>query len=493
MGRPEAVIVSQFKGVHRPGLTTRITTRRILDEPREIYNMHLTDDGHLYIPECPDVLYDFSIDGNIQTIHYVENPRGVVVQMDAGKIFHIGIDPATGAYDPAVIDPTHIATMPAGEEQWNIWVNGTLDYFLMGYLPRGSAGPTDGQTWKVSGTHLVLTVENITATVEAASWSTLYKGRRFWVKRGRQVWFSALNEYDAPAEADATFTISGDDAGNGFVDNPGFVAGMSAWEDVLVFFLTGSVWIITGSDPDTYNLRQVQTMVGNTNPWTLMRTDGGVITLGGSNLNNPGIYLFTGSQAQKLSDTVDDWMLNVGRATATLSGGRYIFGCSRANADSRQFMILDMRTHQWVAFDGYIDGTAAVKGSTLYVSKEGILYSINGEIFPRCPGRSARITLGYQDDENPSGLVRYLGVKVAGRMWGTGGTLTVMASTPDGVVISDPQVIPDDVFDNFVIPLNIRGAAIEIQLEFTIDDDTELLIENLQVILSRKGEKVSRA
>jgi hypothetical protein len=235
-------------------------------------------------------------------------------------------------------------------------------------------------------------------------------------------------------------------------------------------------------------------MVGNRFAWTLVRTDEGVLTVGGTNLNNPGLFLFTGSNAVKLSDNVDDWMLSHGKLSATVSAGRYILGTSRSGADNRQFMILDLRSKQWTAFDGYILGTACVRGTILYVSENGILYESSGEIFPRCPGRGARITLGYQDDENPSGLVRYLGLKLAGRFWGTGTpTVTVTASTPDGQVVSGPHDIPTDVFDNLVVPLNIRGAGIELDVEFTpADDDNEILIENLQVITSRKGEKVSR-
>lgn len=493
----EALVVPRFQGISRPGLTSRISTRQMLDTPREMYNFLLTEDGHLYMPEAPAApLYDFSADGRIRNIFYVETPRGIVVQMTNGKIFHIGIDPADGSYDPDPISPTLLATMPAGEEQWNLWVNGTrAGYFLMGYAPRGSAGPaTDGKTWKVAGTHTSPTVTDLTASVVSASWSTLYKGRRFWVKRGRQVYYTALNQYDQPHGVDDTFTISGDDAGNTAIDNPGFVRGMSAWEDVLVFFLGGSVWVLTGAGPDTWKLRQVQTIVGNSNAWTLVRNDEGVLTFGGTNLNDPGVYIFTGSSATKISERIDDWMRSTGQLSATMSAGRYILATSRSDPAERQFLLYDIGSRQWVAFDGWVYGTAAVYGSTLLINNDGVLYRHAKEIFPRCPGRGARVLLGYQDDENPAGMVRYLGVKLAGRKWGTGTpTVTITATTSEGSVVSGPHDVATDVFDGLVVPLNIRGSAIELLLEFTAaDDDNELLIENLQVITSRKGEKVSR-
>lgn len=487
----EALVVPAFKGIHRPGLTGRITTRRVLDEPREIYNFHLTDDGHLYMPAAPNLVHDFSADGDIQTIHYLENPRGIIIQMSNGKIYHYRLLAPTNE-PPVPAEITLLATIDPAETEWNIWVLDAGSYGLMGYCPRGSAGAgPDGDMWKIAGTPPTAT--SLRSTVGRASYSTLFKGRRFWVTRGRQVWFSPLNQYDQPAEDN--FTIGGDDGGNGYEDNPGFVQGMIGWEDVLVFFLTGSVWILTGGGPETWNLRQVQTMAGNSSSWTLMRTDDGVLTYGGGNLNDPGLYLFTGNNAVKISDVVDDYMRSIGHATATICGGRYVLGTSRAGADNRQFLLYQLKTKQWTAFDGFVKGTAAVMARRLYINGGGILYRIDQEIFPRAPGRGARITLGYQDDENPSGLVRYLGVKLAGRKWGTGvPTVTVTATTPDGSVTSAPQNIGTDVFDNIVVPVNVRGAGVELTLEFTpAADDNELLIENVQVILSRKGEKVSRA
>jgi len=45
-----------------------------------------------------------------------------------------------------------------------------------------------------------------------------------------------------------------------------------------------------------------------------------------------------------------------------------------------------------------------------------------------------------------------------------------------------------------VVPVNARGAAIELLIEIeNTSASTEVLFENLQVITSRKGEKVSRA
>ena len=499
MSKVEALIVSKFEGIFRPGQTGRTSRRRRMDAASEMYNFLINDDGHLHMPPASELFYTFGTAVEVLSIHYVEDPRGMVVQLSDGKIYHFGIEPATSALvEPA--SPTLLATIPAAENDgWKIWVNSVNQgYFLMGYAPRGSAGSVDdGKTWKVAGTYLVPTTTDISSTVVVnASYSTLYKGRRFWARRGRQVYFSSLNEYDQPAGADDTFTISGDDAGSSSNDNPGFVSGMVSWENVLIFFLNGSVWMLTGSSPDTYQLSQMQTMVGNAfnQSWTLMRTDYGVLTFGGTSLNNPGIYLFTGSNATKVSRPINDWMSWRGRLYGALSRGMYILASSRSDETERQFLLYNLETQQWVAFDGYVYGVATVRNNEIFIGSEDKVYLARSETFPRKPGRGARIRIGYEDEENPSGLNRYISVKLAGRKWGTGSpTITVTATTSDTTYTSPAVVIPSDVFESMVIPLNIRGAALELDIVVTpVNDDNEVLLENIQVVLSRKMHKASR-
>jgi hypothetical protein len=500
----EGYVVNQFRGISRPGLTDRISSRRQLDTPTEMYNFHLTRDGHLYMPVAAELVHDFSAEGVIRSVHYIETPRGLIVQMSSGKIFHIAIEPpssTTFALDGSGnLIIKHVATMGVGEEEWPLWVNGIGigGGTLMGYAPRGTAGPDgDGRTWLLDGPFDDPVTTDLTATVTpTASYSTVYKGRRFWVKRGRTVYFSELNDHTSARPSDNTFRISGDDAGESWLNNSGFVQGMVSWEDVLVFFLSGSVWMLTGSSPENYALRQVQTITGNRAAQTLARTDEGVITFGGNNLNAPGVYLFTGSNAVLLSEAVGDYMQSMGSIrSATISGDRYIISSGRSSPDGRQFLIYDLRTQEWTAFDGFVRGAATTQSSRIVVSGEGKLYRNTGIIFPRAPGRGARYISGFEDEGNPTGLVRYLALKVSGRRYGTGSpTITVTVRTDRGTYASAPVVIPNDVFEGLVVPLNVRGSAVRIELEITpANDNNEVLIENLQLVMSRKGEKVSRA
>lgn len=496
----EAIVVSRFAGLDRRGQTGRTSTRRQLDRASEMYNFHITDEGFLHMPAAAAVFYQFAAGAEILSIHYVETPRGIVVQLADGSIYHFGIDPNTSELiEPPA--PVLLATIPAAENGgWKVWTNSTgQGYFLMGYAPRGSAGSDgDGRTWKVDGTHDAPTTTDISATVEVnASYSTLFKGRRFWARRARQVYFSPLNAYDQPATAETTFTISGDDVGNTFVDRPGNLSGMVSWEDVLIFFLNGSVWSLAGGSPETFRLQQVQTIVGNAfnEAWALVRTDDGVLTYGGGNLNAPGVYLFTGANATKVSEPINDWMRSRGRLFATVSGNAYVLASSRANADERQFLIYSLTNGTWVAFDGFVYGVATVRGGEVFIGSEETVYLTSNAVFPRAPGRAARIVLGYQDDQNPSGLARYLALKISGQKWGAG-AVTVQATVRTGDTSKTSEIIdlPTDVFDNVVIPLGVRGPAAEIELTITpASDDNEVLIENLQLVASRKGEKVSRA
>lgn len=506
MGQLEAAIVPQFQGIRQPGMTGEVTRRYDLATPTWIYNFHHTSDGDLYMPSAAELVHDFANESGedenseIISVHYIEAPRGLVVQMDSGQIFHVAIQPPSEVnfgLDGGNLIIKKLAQMGTGEEQWPIWVNGAGSYSLMGYAPRGTAGPdTDGKTWKIHGSWDDPEVTDLTTTVTpTASFSTFYKGRRFWVKRGRNVYFSDLNTFDEARPEDNEFRISGDWSGLDHLTNPGFVRGMVAWEDILVFFLGGSVWALSGSGIDTYQLRQVQTIAGNLNDRLLNRTDEGILTVGGNNLNNRSLYLFTGSRAVDLGEDVQQLFKSLGSPRgASISAGKYVMSVGRANEAHRQFMIYDMRTQRWTLFDGFVRGCVLTQPGRIVTTEGPNLYRNTQEIFPRKPGRGARYISGFQDDSNPSGLLRYSAIKLTGRRWGGGSpTLTVTIRTDTSTVVSDPQVIPTDEFDNFVIPLNVRGAAIQVELEITpANDDTEVLIENMQLIFSRKGEKVSR-
>lgn len=495
----EAVTIAGFQGLDVRGRGALRSERAPLNTPRELVNFHVDENEHLYMPRAVDnLIYDFGSDRWVRSMHYLEGPRGLIVQLDDGDIYRIpmALD-GSGIIEPITAQP--LVSMPSGEDTWNIWVNGCGSYGLMGYKPRGSAGPaTDGKTWQLEydgdeGDPLAVT-DISGGDVPEASYSMLHKGRRFTVGRGRDVEFSDLNQYVTFGE-DSTFKVSGDDAGTGRRDNPGFVQGMVSFEDTLTIFLSNSVWLLTGSTPENFRLRQVQTTIGNARSWTLERTEQGVLTYSGSQIQDRGVYLFTGNGAQKVSTPVDEFFRSLRPNVATFSADRYILAMNQSELDDTQLLIYDLGGRRWTTMDGYRKG-AVTQGGSLLISDQGAIYSLapNDSLVRRAPGRGARVTLGWHDDRNPTGLVRWVGLKLSGWTEGSGSvTATLTVKTPNGGEKIESTTLPSGVFDGHVMPLNIRGSAAEFTLELNpSSDDMHALIESIQLVNSRKGEKVSR-
>lgn len=505
MGEVVAANVTGFTGIRQPGPTGLITERRHLSEPRELVNMHLTNEGHLFMPKAAFEVWDMSgedgedTDSRIMGVHYLGSPRGLIVQSSTGQIFHVSMEPPSSTAFPDPMIVTKIADMGTGEEDNPIWVLSTSEgYGLMGYAPRGSAGPdTDGKTWRVYNDWDDPLVEDLTATVTpTASYSNFFKGRRFWTKRGRTVFYSEIDDPTSERPENNSFVVGGIDAGDSPLTNLGYVQGMLSWEDVLIIFLSGSVWTLTGATPETWVLRQNMTITGNITARTLTPTDRGVLSYGGDNTNNPGVYLFTGNQAHLISDKIGQYLLNMGSvSSATVASGKYIISTGRGGVGNRQFLVFDITDEEWSVFDGFERGTVLTQSGLVDVSGEYVLYRSTDQTFPRYPGRGGRVVLGYHDDDHVTGWVRFLGVKVNGRKSGTGTpTITATITTSEGDTVTPSAIdLTDDVFEGLVIPVNLRGHGLEIELQVNpADDDNEVLIESVQLVMSRKGEKLGR-
>lgn len=496
----EALIVPSFKGLRVPSRSSIRSDRRELDAPRELINFHVDETGLLNLPPATRTLiHDFGLGhAPILTVAYTENPTGLIVQTST-EIYYL--DRMGPNVDPLFPYPKLVAT-PA-DPTVPIWVNNTTNATYLGYQNRGS-GTSVQETWKIeyAGTapHTDLTVTDLSATQPGASASVLYKGRRFVVGRGRTVKFSDLNAYETFG-VDSEFTLSGDDAGVDFQSNPGDVQGMVSYEDLLVIFCSRSIWILTGSGPETYQLRQIEAPVGCTNQWTIARTPQGLVFLAGNHLGDLGIYLFTGSGVRKLSAPIEELFRNTAGVVTNdpLRGlywaGRYLLSVPRT-AFSRELYALNIETGEWTTFDGYdAQGPAlGTRGQTLYVSDDNTLYSVDSRVPPRAPGTTGRLTLGWSDDQRPAGQARFLAVKVTASASSAQGSLSLTASVPGGGTVTTAKDIPTDAYDALVFPIKLRGHAIELDFTLTpFDDDQEVLIEHVELIVSRKGEKISRS
>lgn len=494
MGQVQAEVITHWNGIDQRGESLR-TTRAGLQDPREIVNFILDGNGHLFMPRAVNTLiHTFTGEGSILSLRYVAYPDGLVIQTET-KIWYLQRGETTPVLVGTPDDP-----------EWRIWALSGPDVSYVGYAARGTS--SGGQTWKLEpdGSGGVTITELTDQPV--ASFSTFYKGRRFVMDRGREILFSELNQLETFLE-DNVFNIAGDDGGNSLMANPGFVKGMVGWEGFLTIFLTGSIWILTGSSIENWQLRQAETTVGNTSEWTLVASEMGVFSYGAGNLKNDNFFMFTGNRAVNISKNitplVPPWLtgLNdierVPRPKAANHYDRYIVALGNPNANDIQLLVWDMQTEAWTSFDGFVKSEfePAALGA-FYANGLGLYFAEEAQTIQRASGRSARVVMGWHDEGHTSGLSRILGVKLSGKKSGTGSpTVTISATVPGTgapVATSSAVALTDDVFDGILLPVNIRGKAAEITLTVTpANDDNTVLIESLQLVTSRKGEKLSRA
>jgi len=490
----EATLVTSWQGLDTRGKDLR-THRRELNVPRELVNFMLDENGHLYMPPAnAQLAYTFpSDDGRIESIRFLENPRGYIIQT-LKRLYWFNL-PGAGSWSPSDLNVQTLVNDIGDLANYRIWALSSGGYGLVGWTSRGS-GPHDGNTWKIEGDGPEdVTITDVGSQVPRegqASYSALHNGRRFFVVRGRRVYFSELNEHLTFGE-DNEFTVGGDDGGNTFIDNPGFVQGVVSWRDNLYLFMQGSVWALNGAGPDSWTMYRLPVIEGNASPWALVPTSEGIYTFAGRNLSNLGVYLFSGTHAQKVSEPVDE--LIAGRLSATHQWGYYILSTAQTGEDDIQLLLYDPGRQTWMSYDGWV--RAEVCASTDPAIADGLnlwIVEPNSQIIPRKSGRGAYITMGWADDGHPTGHVRFLAAKVSGKKSGGTPTLRVTARTPNGgIVVSDDHPLTTDTFDGMVIPINLRGHAAEMTLEVIPDtDDDTVLIESFQLIHSRKGEKVSR-
>lgn len=503
MGKVDSLLVTSFKGVDVRSQAHLRTERSQLDTPRELVNFHVDSRGNLFLPRADATqIHDFGANGPVVRMTWCY--AGIIVQTVTGVyLLEYG---TVGGVDAMFPDPpVLLQTLDTGEVP--IWVNsvGTTIYF--GYSTRGAMADA-GATYKAvpdgSGGWTVTDISANDPLTGKVSLSVMFKGRRFIAGRGEQIYYSDLNDPETFG-VDSTFEIGGDDGATSFDEYIGTIQGMYTWEDVLVFFMRSTVWVLTGGGPDTWNLRQVQTTYGSSGPWTLARMEPGLFRyyqLKG----DPGIFVFQGSTSRKVSDQIDPYLEgfspndvpkgNPYSWQATTWSERYYLALSKDLASDIQVLCFDVGTSQWTTFDGFTQGCLCNDQNGMLFSVGNVIYNAReSDLLPRAPGRTGKITLGYFDQDNPYGMFRTMAVKLMARGEATGvGTcdVTMTASLPDGTGTSETKALDFDSYDSLVFPIDIRGQSVEIEFSFDADDDVSVLVESVELVISRKGEKVSR-
>lgn len=502
MAKVNSLIVTQFNGVDRRSQANVRSVSSNLDTPKELINFHVDSNGHLFLPRADGTLiHDFGVDGPIVRMTWCR--VGVVIQAATGVYLleygTVGGDDAQFPNPPVLLQTLNTQMVP-------IWVNSVDLNIYFGYATRGALTGA-GATYKAepdgTGGWTVTDISTSDPLGGEVSMSVMFKGRRFIAGVGRAIHYSDLNAPEIFG-TDSNFDIGGDDGATSFDEYIGTIQGMYTWEDVLVFFMRSTVWLLTGSSPETWNLRQVQTVYGSSGPWTLARMEQGLMRyyqLKG----DPGIFLFQGSGSQKVSDQVDEFFEgfspnlvpkgNPYSWQATSWSERYYLAVSSDTAADLQIFCFDAGTGQWTTFDGFTKGAICNDQNGLFFSIGDVVYRAEkSELLPRAPGRNGKIILGYYDQDNPYGMVRFLGVKVQARYEATGAgtaSITCKATVPDGPSVSDTKEIDPDSYDSMVFPIQLRDHAIELSFTVAADDDVSVLIESIELVISRKGEKLT--
>lgn len=503
---PELMVVDQFKGMRR-GLRTALarSERRELDEPRDLRNAIIDEFGSLWIPSAPEEFHTFSDDTDrINLIANITNPETAILYQVGTELYYWRTD---GSNDTM----TSIVDVATEDPLWVVEFGGTL-YF----------GTVD-DTWKVEDDSWSATkLDN--SEVHPGFHSYMYKGRRFVVERSNTIWFSELNEPEEFGE-ESFFVVGGEQTGGSWSVDPGSVVCMSEYDDYLAIFCTQSIYLFSGTTEDTFQLRRSNSLVGAWARDSVVRVESGILFFGGTPRGELGVYIFTGGGSELVSEGLTAFFRRWGQvgqldgesifeqATKYVHAVRwndnYILAGDAlrtpdlAGDDSREVFAYNFKTGAWTTFDGWRPGPRIglarnnPDNDALHITKGLTVYSTR-DAFARAPGERARAVLGWSDHGHPAGHHRFIAVKLSG--WKIGETdpvtVTLKARTrsdEDSVEIT--RDLKDNIFENVVFPINLRGNGIELEFTFDFaesDDNAEALIEQVQLIRSTKGEKVSR-
>jgi hypothetical protein len=523
---PQSAIVPAFKGLlagRRKGL---ISERRPLDTPRELLNLLVDDDGHLWMPPAP-VRIDSTVPGSGEIVQILWTVVGSTLVQRGTKVY------ASNRLAGSVTHPEQWVFLADVGSELPVWVtnHGYSDPNIEEWVYFGNRSGT----WKYRFTSdTTATVTNLTTPLAGFhGWaSTMHLGRRFVAGGGlpgqqnnQRVYFSGIDQPETFDEEDF-INVGGGSTGKDSSSFPGEVTGFAIFEHTLLIVCAGSLWTLTGSSVETFHLRRIVGDIGSQGRTGLHyhTVPDGMLFLGGERAGEMGVYLFTGGSARKVSSDIDAFFQRwqseyddlpavgdqapyvrvrheIGRwANAVRFRGFYVLSFGPADPD-RQVYVYNLRNRAWSTFDGWGPGPALGVQHDYYMPQRVLIGkgdTVHESLapFPRASGRPAKFTIGWSDEERPAGLVRFLGVKVRGWKQGSGvPTLKITARTDlsDPTEVSVTSALPNGVFENLILPINIRGAGIELDFEITpANDNNEVLIEGLELIMSRKGDKLSR-
>lgn len=489
---PQSEMVDVFEGLrYGRDPVPAFSPRGPLDTPRELLNFLHDEHGQLWLPKpAANPWYTF---GAGTQIRHVANVAGVNI----GTALLVQVDNVLHIIDTSVSGATPVQLISdVGSDR--IWVNAMDTAVYVG---------TQINTWKITKSAGVFSATALGSAVPHGFHSVNYRGRRFVLRRNTSVYFSGINQPETFA-ADDTFQVGGDQTGGSWSVHPGSLVAAVEHENILLLFLTQSVWALTGDSPENFNLRRTAAKHGCWARDTLVSTDDGILFLGGTPNGEMGVRLFTGNQSLPVGEEIGgyfrDWSMVSGdfteanrRFTAVRWRNRYILTARGPVAD-RSVFVYDLGQRKWSTFGGWSQGpalglvrsNATGPGLDRLLMTNGLALYLTEQPIMRAPSAPAgKVTVGWHDQGRPAGHVRFLGLKVGAWQATAPGNLSVTASVPGANKLAVKSATTD-IHNHAVVPINLRGKAV--LLELSLESTDEALLEHLELITSRKGEKLSR-
>ena len=483
--------------------------RRRLDTPRLLCNMLHTDKGSLWLPPAPTLMIDtVAGTGDIYKIVQTFDPGNTIVVQRGTTLSAYDIDGqgGQGGFPWTTADETF--TLTDDEKCWALVYDSAL------YMGNST------QTVKLTKSGGVFTFTNLTGVPHGYQ-SMNYRNRRYVVERvfgtaggtDQRLHYSDIGDAETYG-ADSFIDIEAYYEGDSWENALGSPVAAHPFSDVLALFLTQGIVRFTGTDPLTnFTLRPSTSQVGLWLRDTVSHIEPGILFFGGTPRGEFGVYLWRGNSSQLVSRQINGYLREWVEGTqifsedlgaATVWRNNYICALDVGeSAGHPTIFVYNWIDQRWSTFDGWVRPTVALgrAGSDNLLIADGNgtdkVYWTRDPMVRKETTTQGRFLVGYEDEEQPSGWVRYLKVRLTVQAKAAGGTgidvdLTATNTSGDSVGPITRSITTDGQH-TLDFPLRFRGNAID--LDFTVSPsaaDHELTVQNLELVQSRKGLKVAR-
>lgn len=504
--------VTAFKGLQYGAHDTgnhSTSVRRPLDTPRRMTNMMYGENGELWMPPAfQDTGARLGGTGDSTLLVNFNSPGN-------GLLAQKGTTISVWADENFNTTPDETQTLSSSDK---VWVASYDGFLLFG---------NSSQTFRLERSGGAFVFTDISASVPNGYHSITYRGRRFVLERRfgtvnetDRVYYSSIGDpEDFPNDEfgnEPFFAVGQDTHGDSWDSSLGSPVRLEPLGETLVLFHTHQVQRFTGTDPLTnFVLRTAPAQQGLWLRDTVERFEAGLIYLAGTPRGEFGFYLFRGTNVELLSAPVEgplrEWVEDsyggspqaFDESLAQSAGWRDQYICAFDNRHGGpSIYVFDTRMQRWSLFDGWNRPTLGIyrtgSGDQLgVVERDSSVVQFTDSPMARAPGSAGTFTVGYEDEDQPSGLVRFMELRLTVNVKGVSSDSTLaarmVATTGSGQTVDETITLDSSGQATLCYPLNVRSASIEFDMTFTPTDDAqEVLVENLELVQARKNLKVAR-